>query len=53
MLNGGINTDAVEREVPLKLESSQNKDRDKALSEWNDTVKKYLDDYMPIQRKVS
>jgi len=30
-----------------------NKDREKILDNWNGTVKKYLDNYMPVQRKVS
>lgn len=29
-----------------------NKDRENALNNWNDTVKKYLDNYMPVQHKV-
>jgi hypothetical protein len=36
-----------------KVNKQLNKDREKALDEWNGTVKKYLDDYMPVQRKVS
>lgn len=36
-----------------KVNKQLNKDRDKALNDWNDTVKKYLDEYMPVQRKVS
>jgi hypothetical protein len=30
-----------------------NKDREKATNDWNDAVRKYLDLYMPVQRKVS
>lgn len=29
-----------------------NKERDKALNVWNNAVKKYLDAYMPVQRKA-
>lgn len=29
-----------------------NKEREKALANWNNTVKKYLDTYMPVQRKA-
>lgn len=36
-----------------KANKQINKDREKALDDWNSTVKKYLDDYMPVQRKVS
>jgi hypothetical protein len=36
-----------------KVNKQINKDRDKTLDNWNGTVKKYLDDYMPVQRKVS
>lgn len=36
-----------------KVNKQLNKDRDKALNEWNGAVKKYLDNYMPVQRKVS
>jgi hypothetical protein len=28
-----------------------NKDRQSAIDQWNDTVRKYLDNYMPVQRK--
>ena len=28
-----------------------NKERSKAIDHWNDTVRKYLDNYMPYQRK--
>jgi hypothetical protein len=30
-----------------------NKERSAAIDEWNNTVKKFLDDYMPVQRKVT
>lgn len=30
-----------------------NKDREKTLDDWNSGVKKYLDNYMPVQRKAS
>jgi hypothetical protein len=30
-----------------------NKQRSAALDEWNKTTKKYLDDYMPVQKKVA
>ena len=30
-----------------------NKERETMIANWNDTVRKYLDDYMPVQRKAS
>jgi hypothetical protein len=36
-----------------KFNNQLNKDREKLLDNWNKTVKKYLDTYMPVQRKVS
>jgi hypothetical protein len=36
-----------------KVNKQINKDRDKVLNNWNSMVKNYLDNYMPVQRKVS
>ena len=36
-----------------KVNKQINKDREKVLDNWNSYVKKYLDNYMPVQRKVS
>lgn len=36
-----------------KVNKQINKDRGKILDNWNGTVKTYLDNYMPVQRKVS
>ena len=36
-----------------KVNKQLNKERDKAINNWNDEVKKYLDNYMPVQRKTS
>ena len=35
-----------------KVNKQTNKDREKVLDNWNNSVKKYLDDYMPVQRKA-
>jgi hypothetical protein len=35
-----------------KVNKQINKDREKALDNWNGSVKKYLDNYMPVQRKA-
>jgi hypothetical protein len=35
-----------------KVNKQINKDREKILDNWNRLVKKYLDDYMPVQRKA-
>jgi hypothetical protein len=35
-----------------KVNKQINKDREKVLDNWNGSVKKYLDDYMPVQRKA-
>ncbi len=35
-----------------KVNKQTNKDRQKVLDSWNNSVKKYLDDYMPVQRKA-
>ncbi|HTM93568.1 MAG TPA: hypothetical protein VL095_14205 [Flavisolibacter sp.] len=35
-----------------KVNKQINKDREKVLDNWNRLVKKYLDDYMPVQRKA-
>lgn len=35
-----------------KVNKQINKDREKILDNWNKLVKKYLDDYMPVQRKA-
>jgi hypothetical protein len=36
-----------------KVNKQINKDRERMLDNWNGTVKKYLDNYMPVQRKAS
>jgi len=36
-----------------RINKQINKNRERALDDWNSTVKQYLDDYMPVQRKVS
>jgi len=36
-----------------RVNKQVNKDREKVLDNWNNTIKKYLDNYMPVQRKVS
>ena len=34
-----------------KVNQAINKDRQSAINNWNDAVRKYLDNYMPVQRK--
>jgi hypothetical protein len=35
-----------------KVNKQINKDRERVLDNWNNSVKKYLDNYMPVQRKA-
>lgn len=36
-----------------KVNKQMNRDRENLMNEWNKAVKRYLDVYMPVQRKVS